>query len=461
MLFKGSLGLEDVATHVPHRVMLPSGVAALKVDFTFEPERPCSDGIPHQLSISVYGPNGARGTRHNNADQSPVISVDYASPGYLRGPIEPGEWLVEIDVHRILPPGEVDYRLEISWGGAVTKSEVAGQPRTTRDRGAGWYRGDLHGHSLHSDAGWTVADFAADARKRGLDFVFLTDHNTPSGVSELRSLASDDLLACVGTELTTFHGHALVLGTDEWVDWRVRDGQTMSARAQEIQARGQVFVIVHPKKVGYPWCTGCNWQHADTFPGPARHVEIWNGPWRRHNEDALELFYTWLGHGHRMVATAGSDTHGPFGREKSGANVVYANGFNEGAILDALNAGRLYLSAGPELLVEANARSGSVAAMGETLENRGVRLTIRYDRVRDGSHACVMTGALEPGQSAGRLADEPIAGSGMLEIPVDEDQARGFLTVELRDPQNQLSAISNPIFLRATPHHDPAATHES
>ena len=52
------------------------------LEFTHTPEHPGVGNIPHQLSISVYGPNGARGTRHNNDDQQQIISTNWASPGY-------------------------------------------------------------------------------------------------------------------------------------------------------------------------------------------------------------------------------------------------------------------------------------------------------------------------------------------------------------------------------------------
>ena len=103
--FEGVLTLDDNARHVPHEFDVPEGVAGLHVHFEYDPTSPPAGGIPHQLSISVYDPAGARGTRHNNTDQSVVLSENYASLGYLPGPIECGRWIVEIDTHRILPPG--------------------------------------------------------------------------------------------------------------------------------------------------------------------------------------------------------------------------------------------------------------------------------------------------------------------------------------------------------------------
>ena len=44
--------------------------------------------------------------------------------------------------------------------------------------GAGWYRGDLHSHTFHSDARGAPELLHAAARQAGLDFLAVTDHNT-------------------------------------------------------------------------------------------------------------------------------------------------------------------------------------------------------------------------------------------------------------------------------------------
>src|SRR5204862_113567 len=46
--------------------------------------------------------------------------------------------------------------------------------------GPGWYRGDLHLHSVHSDGGRDLDELAAAARVAKLDFIVSTEHNTNS-----------------------------------------------------------------------------------------------------------------------------------------------------------------------------------------------------------------------------------------------------------------------------------------
>jgi hypothetical protein len=378
LTFTGQLGLDHMGTHVPHGFTLPEGVGTLRLNFTHDPAHPGSGDIPHQLSISVYGPDGARGTRHNNADQSPVISTHHASPGYLPGPIEAGNWRVEIDVHRILPPGRVTYSIEVAWD--ADELPVPETPRAKfgeRKRGPGWYKGDLHGHTLHSDGRLTVEDYLDYALERGFDFVALTDHNTTSALPELMTRAGEAITIIPGEELTTYNGHALVLGTTDLVDWTVRDGQTMSARARDVAADGKVFVIAHPKSEGHPFCTGCRWAFADLLPGVARHVEVWNGPWTScpQNPGGVALFYQWLNQGYRMVATYGTDTHRRATEgQRFGFNVIRAEDNTRPALLDGLRAGESYVTSGPLLSAWANG-SGDNATFGGCLPEGEVTVT--------------------------------------------------------------------------------------
>ena len=229
-IIDGRLTLDHLSTHVPHRFQVPEGVGTLRLVFSHSPHHPGVGNIPHQLSISVYGPDGARGTRHCNADQSPVISTNWASPGYLPAPIEAGEWVVEIDVHRILPPGNVAYRIEIDWESdeqpAPPIQPMPVFPRNPKRRGPAWYTGDLHGHTFHSDGDLSPADYLEIAHRRGFDFVALTDHNTVSANPHLKNMAGDWITLISGMELSTFNGHALALGVKGWTEWRVKDAAT-------------------------------------------------------------------------------------------------------------------------------------------------------------------------------------------------------------------------------------------
>jgi hypothetical protein len=294
--FEGNLTARDGKRHIPHQFVAPANGQAIEIRLRFAPHT--VHGMANMLTLTVFDPDEFRGAGHRHgADHQARIGPTVATPGYVPGSLPAGPWIVQIDTHMIMPGRAVHYPLDItiaegaSVGSERPRLQQAGKPP---QRGAGWYRGDLHSHTHHSDAGErTVAELLQTARDYGLDFIFLTDHNTTAGLETMDAAAAEDLLTAGGVELTTFWGHALCLGTRAWMDWRVRPGSGDMARiAADTYARDQVFIIAHPQAIGDPYCTGCTWRFGEMMPGSARHLEIWNGPWQAdsNNEAALALW---------------------------------------------------------------------------------------------------------------------------------------------------------------------------
>ena len=100
-------------------------------------------------------------------------------------------------------------------------------PGVSRRQCPGWYRGDLHTHTVHSDGRRRIEEMAEAAISAGLDFIVSTDHNTSSANSAWAA-RSAELEVIAGEEVTTRHGHWLAVGLppEGWVDWRYapRDG---------------------------------------------------------------------------------------------------------------------------------------------------------------------------------------------------------------------------------------------
>ncbi len=441
--FVDTLDHTDSKRHIPHEFEVPNGTASLRVALEHHPHRAASAEYANQVSLTLFDPNGFRGARHNNADQTIHLSAKRATPGYLPGEIVAGTWTVVLDTHRILPPEPLEYRITVEVATeSTTEPSQRYEPGTTAPRGPGWYRGDLHGHTLHSDGAWDVPDFVRFARDYRLDFVTLTDHNTVSGLAEFDSLRDNDLLTIGGMELTTYYGHALALGTREWHEWRSFDGRTMADIASTILDKGGVFVIAHPRSPGDPACTGCRWEFDEMMPGIAPAVEIWNGIWRPYNEEGLHLYYAWLNEGHRLVATAGTDIHGQPPPEVTGGatNVVYAEELSEAAVLGAIRRGRLYLSGGPDLRLTATDDRGTEAMMGGTVASTDAitvhsswRNTLAGDRVR-----LIVNGEIHEEIDASHTDEGSWNLAG--------ETTRWFL-VEVRDAQGGMRAITNPVFV--------------
>jgi hypothetical protein len=444
---EGDLTTRDCKRHVPVRFTVPADCAAMDIRFHYDPY--LVRDFTNLLTLTLFDPEGFRGAGHRGGETQEVhLDAAAATPGYLPRRIRAGEWIAEIDTHMIMPGTPVHYSLDVrTTGDDGAQTAAAPAPgrraRAASSRGAGWYRGDLHSHTCHSDAaGRPVSTLIRMARDAGLDFVFLTDHNTVSGLAEMDAAVSGDLLTVGGIELSTFWGHALCLGTRDWVDWRVRPGtggmRRIAAAAEE---QGHLFVIAHPQSFGDPCCTGCTWRYGEMMPGNARMVEIWNGPWKNDptNEASLSLWYDWLNSGFRLAATAGSDSHDePYYLERTGFNVVYAEALTEAAILTALRAGHSYISAGPRLSFQAAGDDGGRWMCGDTVDGPATFSAEWSDCPTDAQLCVVVNG--KP------LAKLPSGARGRHDwrmAPADADWA----LVELRGLTGELLAIANPIFL--------------
>ena len=78
----------------------------------------------------------------------------------------------------VVPPG-VDYEVTVTlrFGRERRRFRPQPAPRRVRGTGPGWYRGDCHLHTVHSDGRHTQASLAALAQEAGLDFIGLGPTN--------------------------------------------------------------------------------------------------------------------------------------------------------------------------------------------------------------------------------------------------------------------------------------------
>lgn len=375
----GSLTRDDRKTYRPHPFVVPSGTKALRIDFRYD--RGGED--PHSLmTLQLFGPAGFRGAAHRFAPrQTAWIGEDRATPGFVPGSIQEGEWMIEVDVHCVIAPPDGRpnaYSLQVEAvddvDETVTVARPAAAPAPSRIEGRRWLRGELHLHSEHSDGRWTTGEMAALARGRRLDFMFLTDHNTTTGVDILRSQVGDAISVLPGIELTTYAGHALALGADRWVDWRTgHRGRTANDMARSVHDASSFLVIAHPDAPPDDVCTGCRWTQHDFDPGLADAVEVWGGLWNgpeERNQGCIDLWREWLNTGRRMTATGATDAHRPEDWEGDvPVTWVEADDASLKSVIEALRAGRTYVSSGPALSIRALDRNGSITELGGKLDH--------------------------------------------------------------------------------------------
>jgi hypothetical protein len=454
--YTATLTAADVKRHIPHTFTVPDHCIKIAIRLHYTPRR--VSGMTNLLTLTLFDPAGFRGAGHRGGDTHEVeITPTSATRGYLPGALPAGEWTVQIDTHMVLPGDPVNYTLDVTVecdpANTITPVERV-KPDFSRvvNPNPGWYRGDLHSHTLHSDASWTTQELVAAARQQGLDFIALTDHNTISPLAEMAALGDETLLTLGGQELTTFWGHAVCLGAHEaWLDWRVdREGKSMATIATQLYEEGKLYIIAHPYAIGDPYCTGCRWLYTAMMPGTARLIEVWNGPWfgghpleHNCNEDGLAFYYRCLNEGRRLVMTAGSDAHGPKHYERGpGFNVVYAEALSEQGILRALAAGHSYLSVGPVLNLQAETDHGDNAMMGDQLPTAGqTEFTVLCNWSAAPAGATlrlIVNGAVYGEQEASETGKEA------WRLPV---YGTRWCTVELRGTNGTMLAVTNPVLI--------------
>lgn len=100
---------------------------------------------------------------------------------------------------------------------------------------------DLHVHTNHSDSISSVEEVLEAARKKKLDGVAITDHDTMTGVEEALNHAHG-LLLIPGIEVGTVEGHILILGLKK----PPLKGLSAVEVAEYARKEGGVVIIAHP-----------------------------------------------------------------------------------------------------------------------------------------------------------------------------------------------------------------------
>jgi len=350
VIFTGQIQQGEGA-FAPYRsipVPVPRGVRELRVSYEVQAGSILDIGLADPRFSEFPAREGFRGWS-GSARRSIRVAADGATPGYLPGEIQPGEWTVILGLAEVGPEG-CRYRIEVT---LETGSGSAVQQREWSDRSlgpAGWYPGDLQSHTHYSDARGSLRDLVQAAADRNLAFLAVTDHNTTSHHREIADYEGDMLLI-PGEEITTYHGHANIWGLKQWIDFRLRsegDVHTVCALAHE---QGALMSVNHPKHI--PGCIGCDWD----LPWPEKldAAEVWQGPWVMRNWESLERCDRLLREGRRFTLLGGSDRHQPGYPDLDPAELqagtpttwVYADELSVSGILAGITRGRVCVSESP------------------------------------------------------------------------------------------------------------------
>ncbi len=175
-----------------------------------------------------------------------------------------------------------------------------------------------------------------NAKKLGLRFVCITDHNT---VPKIEENFRDVLIP--SEEWGQKKGHSNFISLFKPIDpdegffkkYKPKDPKDFLKAFENAKKQGAFIVINHPFKRD-AWLWGM-----DSY-SYAHAIEVWNGPWNPENSKALNLWQNLLENGIRIYATAGNDFHINFLHDLDKQLIVIKENVNEKDFLDKLKNGQ-------------------------------------------------------------------------------------------------------------------------
>lgn len=416
------------------------------------------------MNVTLVDPTGRwRGRWDRNPSSASgelVLSRELASRGFMPGELPAGTWTAAVECHGVFG-APVDWEIAVRARGPLTAEESdeirrpVGAPLVTRAlpprrSGPGWYFGEMHSHTVHSDGKWELRDLAARVAETGADFLALTDHNTTSGLLAPEALP---LSILPGIELTTFHGHHPVYGVRETVPWHV--GGRVRALAEtgpEARRAGAIVGVAHPFVPGDPLCTGCRMRD-DLAPGSFDTMEVWYRRWTSPGADNAAAYRLWnelWAEGHPVTAVGARDWHGP---DQDGPfpggmpfTAIWAEDNTPEALFAGLRAGRVIVSNGPTLDVALTSKAGERAVVGGALSAREAPvLSVTIERLS--ADPLGADAELRVYRRGERLATRAVKGDGTIAIGAVD--APGWYRAELWQGEEP-RAITNHVVWAAT-----------
>ena len=442
---------------VPFRV--PDGISRLTVEFSYS-------GRDQRTTIDLGIFDGERFRGWSGGNKSTfTISATDATPSYLAGPVQAGEWKLLLGIPNIRPGVRSEFEAKIYFvrsGAAERFSSVPINPA------AGWYRGDLHMHTAHSDGSCSsqsgkpvpcpVFKTLEAAANRGLDFIAVTDHNTVSQFDSLRELQPyfDRLLLIAGREITTFEGHANVYGATGFIDFRLTSPQVPTVKALLDQARAlhALISINHPANASGESCMGCGWTARDTDFREIQAIEAINAGDAGGPTSGIPFWEAQLNRGFRLTAIGGSDNHHADVLNSASSighptTVVYARDLSESGVLDGVRSGRVFIDAegAKGRMLDLSATIGSTAVhMGD--EVKAVKGAVLRFSVQVAAPAGSIVEVIEDGHKAEVVPDTAMTQAEETKnFDWTSDGARHWLRVNVRSPEGRLLSLGNPIYV--------------
>jgi predicted metal-dependent phosphoesterase TrpH len=221
--------------------------------------------------------------------------------------------------------------------GAVILSATAAAPPPRSPAVKGGFvvlAGDFHVHSFPGDGAMPPWELAREARRRRLDVIGLTNHNSMLSWRLAQRLSpltgTSGAMLVPGEELTAVGYHIAAIGLDRTVAWR----QPAAAAAAAIHARGGIAIAAHPGRRDQR-------RFDDAALDALDGVEVAHPAMHAWDEDRRDFaaFYERAVRRHPHIAAIGStDFHfsAPLGLCRT---YLLAKSATQAGVLDAIRAG--------------------------------------------------------------------------------------------------------------------------
>lgn len=473
--FEGVLHPDDTGTFRIVPFTVPEGTKRLQVHLE---QTGREQGV--LLTSALWDPITYRGSGRSDF----TISAVDATSSYLAGPLAPGIWQFQLGIVRVPPNVDAKYTVRVDFFSSLD----SGSSLVLRS-GAGWYQGDLHSHTGHSDGvcksklGKNVPcpmfRLLEAASAQGLDFLAVTDHNMQAHLNDLGFEQSyyDSLLLLPAQEVTTFNGHANVWGTKDFLDYRIGfHGWTVNNFLDQVHAHHALVSINHAYWPTDQRCPGCGWGWASTTDfSRVDAIEVING-YHEHGSwfvppagNGIPFWEARLAAGFRITAVGGSDDHraGEQLELQDGValptTVVYARELSQPALLEGIQAGHVYIKAagpkGPDLLLssgaaimgdEIHALSGKEVPIRLYAKNAtGLKIRLLLDgKALDLPLQRQSASATSESQAVARFT----SGSQVEDFEAHwlSDGKRHWLRAEILDAQKEVVTVTNPLYINWT-----------
>lgn len=385
-----------------------------KVTVSYDYHRP-TKGMMSDLSPSNTIDIGLMDEKGNflgwsgSAHKTVYVGEYDSSSGYLSQKINKGQWQIIVGAYHVVPEGvDVTYTVEYEHKGEVLLF------------------GDLHMHSNASDGKFCAWELGTMAKEEKLDFIGIANHNNFAENLHLPHI--DGLTFVPAVEWTHYKGHMNFFGVAAPFEnsFIANTKEEMHRIIDHARSLGAVISVNHPKCPLCPY----KWEDENAFD----MMEIWNGPMRPSNMNAVRWWTSLLEKGRQIPIVGGSDFHKPkqFAVMARPVTGVYSASRSAKDILEAIRTGNAFVTS--------------------TVD--GIRLDLKYGNARMGQKAeyCDST-PLEVYSNAKKLI--LVTDKGEKEITLNDGVAK-IRTGKVRFAYVKavkgfgrfkgISAISNPIY---------------